>query len=96
MRALWQRVAVGLAIGMVLVRPAANASSRHHYTPYTSYSTDHYYAARIGYRVHNPVAADRALAGCRDQPWSFSESRRDTCSHPVETHSSGKVKMGNG
>jgi hypothetical protein len=51
----------------------------------TSSSSDEYYTARSGNRVHRPVQAPRAPAGasaqCRDGSWSFSESRRGTCSH---------------
>ena len=86
MRSIWQQAVIGLAIGMALVGPAADArSSNHHYTRHSSYSNDHYYTARSGHRVHSPVAADRAPAGasarCGDGTWSFSESRRGTCSH---------------
>jgi hypothetical protein len=45
---------------------------------------DHYVNSR-GNCVHRPVAADRAPRGasakCRDGTYSFSQSRRGTCSH---------------
>ncbi|WP_443024595.1 DUF3761 domain-containing protein [Sphingomonas sp. ERG5] len=48
-------------------------------------SSDEYYTARSGNRVHRPIRAARAPAGasaqCRDGSWSFSENRRGTCSH---------------
>ncbi|WP_425542399.1 DUF3761 domain-containing protein [Sphingomonas oligophenolica] len=65
---------------------AAEARHRtyHGYSSSRSSSSD-YYTAHSGHRVHRPVQASHAPAGasaqCRDQSWSFSESRRGTCSH---------------
>jgi hypothetical protein len=55
-----------------------------------SYQTHHhssseYYTARSGHRVRRPTQSARAPSGasarCGDGSWSFSESRRGTCSH---------------
>ena len=55
--------------------------SYHHSAPH---STSAYYQARSGHSVHRPMHADSrpdgATARCRDGTWSFSESRRGTCS----------------
>ncbi|UIJ44825.1 DUF3761 domain-containing protein [Sphingomonas cannabina] len=44
-----------------------------------------YYRSADGHVVHRPVFEDRrppgATARCRDGSWSFSHSRRGTCSH---------------
>jgi hypothetical protein len=44
-----------------------------------------YYTNSRGHRVHRPVRTERppsgASAQCRDGTYSFSESRRGTCSH---------------
>jgi Protein of unknown function (DUF3761) len=54
----------------------------YHYLPH--YSAGHYYRAHSGHYVHSPMHADSRPAGatarCRDGTWSFSESRRGTCS----------------
>ena len=71
---------------VMLVGGTADARHRtyHHYATHSSSSSD-YYTAHSGHRVHRPVQASHAPAGasaqCRDQSWSFSESRRGTCSH---------------
>ena len=53
-------------------------------------SSDYYTNSR-GNRVHRPVRASRAPQGatakCRDDTYSFSQSRRGTCSH----HGGGAV-----
>jgi hypothetical protein len=70
----------------LLVSGTANARhhTRHTYSSDSSSSSD-YYTARSGHRVHRPVQASHAPQGasaqCRDRSWSFSESRRGTCSH---------------
>ncbi|WP_415644127.1 DUF3761 domain-containing protein [Sphingomonas antarctica] len=68
-----------------LAAPAAVEARRTHYQQTTTYSSGRYYTARSGHRVSGPVRADRAPAGasarCGDGTWSFSESRRGTCSH---------------
>lgn len=60
--------------------PAAAAIAR---VP-TTCGVDSYVSAR-GNCVHRPVRATRAPAGatakCRDGTYSFSQSRRGTCSH---------------
>ena len=54
-----------------------------------SYAPSHhaasgYYRAHSGHYVHRPMHSssrpDGATARCRDGSWSFSESRRGTCS----------------
>uniref|UniRef100_UPI003412A53B DUF3761 domain-containing protein n=1 Tax=Sphingomonas bacterium TaxID=1895847 RepID=UPI003412A53B len=64
------------------------ADARHHprhHSSRSSSSGSEYYTAHSGNRVHRPVRASRAPSGasarCRDGSWSFSESRRGTCSH---------------
>ena len=51
---------------------------------YRADTSSQYYTARSGHRVHRPMQAARIPAGasaqCRDGSWSFSESRRGTCS----------------
>ena len=64
----------------------ARRDTRHAPLPRTyGNSSGEYYTARSGNRVHRPVQAARAPAGasarCRDGSWSFSGSRRGTCSH---------------
>jgi len=48
-------------------------------------SSRDYYTAASGHRVHRPVMASHAPRGasahCSDGSYSFSESRRGTCSH---------------
>jgi len=65
----------------------ADARSHHHSSYYhgSSYRSSDYYTAASGHRVHRPVHALSAPAGasarCYDGSYSFSESRRGTCSH---------------
>jgi hypothetical protein len=51
---------------------------------HTYYGASDTYRARSGHDVHRPMHAssrpDGATARCRDGSWSFSESRRGTCS----------------
>lgn len=51
----------------------------------TSGSSDDYYINSKGMRVRRPVRSSTAPAGatarCRDGTYSFSQSRRGTCSH---------------
>lgn len=48
-------------------------------------SNDNYYVNTAGNTVHSPAYADSVPAGasarCRDGTYSFSQSRRGTCSH---------------
>ena len=48
-------------------------------------SNDNYYTNTYGNEVHSPAYADERPAGasaqCRDGTYSFSQSRRGTCSH---------------
>jgi len=65
---------------------AADAKTYHrHSYSYSPGSSSDYYTAASGHRVHRPVRAARAPAGasarCADGSYSFSESRRGTCSH---------------
>ena len=69
-----------LALAAVAI-PATSEARQHRY----SYSASSgYYTAKSGDRVRRPVRAARAparaSAQCRDGTWSFSESRRGTCS----------------
>jgi hypothetical protein len=58
---------------------------RYHSTASHHSSSSDYYTAHSGHRVHRPIQATRAPSGasarCRDDSWSFSESRRGTWSH---------------
>lgn len=51
----------------------------------TNLSNDNYYVNAAGNTVHSPAYADSVPAGasarCRDGTYSFSQSRRGTCSH---------------
>lgn len=72
------------ACAMLVTGPAE--ARRHSYHVYTSHSgSSDYYTARSGHRVHRPVQSSHAPSGasaqCGDGSWSFSESRRGTCSH---------------
>lgn len=48
-------------------------------------SNDNYYTNTAGNKVHSPAYSDSIPAGasaqCRDGTYSFSQSRRGTCSH---------------
>lgn len=48
-------------------------------------SNDNYYTNSVGNQVHSPAysntAPEGASAQCRDGTYSFSQSRRGTCSH---------------
>jgi hypothetical protein len=53
---------------------------------YTELSNDNYYTNSAGNEVHSPAYSDDgvppgASAICRDGTYSFSQSRRGTCSH---------------
>ncbi len=79
---------LALALACTIVASSA-AEARHHPRYHSqgsgSATSSDYYTARSGHEVHRPVHALRAPAGasaqCRDSTWSFSESRRGTCSH---------------
>lgn len=54
--------------------------------PYSGLSNDNYYTNNAGNEVHSPAYSDNgvppgASAICRDGTYSFSQSRRGTCSH---------------
>ncbi len=84
-----RRIAIACMIAVVGLagsQPAAARHTRHSYHGYSAGGgSDAYYTARSGHRVHRPTVANSAPAGasahCRDGSWSFSESRRGTCSH---------------
>lgn len=83
MRRIVAAFALALALGTSGV-----AEARHHVrhqTVRTYGGSSDYYTAVSGHQVHRPVQASSAPAGasaqCRDRSWSFSESRRGTCSH---------------
>lgn len=69
---------------VALAAPATSDARQHHRYSYRYGGSSEYYTARSGHRVHRPMQAARAPAGasakCRDGSWSFSESRRGTCS----------------
>lgn len=55
------------------------------YYPTNTLSNDNYYTNSAGNEVHSPAYSDTVPAGasakCRDGTYSFSQSRRGTCSH---------------
>src|SRR5204862_393960 len=76
-----------LALATLATPSISDARGRPRYSH--SYSHGHadgsgYYLARSRHHVRRPVRAFQAPAGasaqCRDGSWSFSESRRGTCS----------------
>jgi hypothetical protein len=82
-----KRFALAAMLTMSLL-PATVADARrsHHYSHVGDYGgADDYYVNHVGHSVHRPVMTARRPAGatarCRDGSWSFSESRRGTCSH---------------
>ncbi|WP_371425116.1 DUF3761 domain-containing protein [Tardiphaga sp.] len=78
-------IALGLACLLLAGGTVEARENRHHHHVVTSGYGEDYYTARSGHRVHRPMQASRAPAGasaqCADRSWSFSESRRGTCSH---------------
>ena len=62
---------------------AATAKAYHHHA--VSSGEEEFYINSRGHSVHRPMASRLRPAGasarCRDGSWSFSESRRGTCSH---------------
>ncbi len=81
---------VWLMLGAVaaLTLSGAPSDARRHYSYHHSHSyggSSEYYTAVSGHRVHRPIDARSvprgASAQCGDGSWSFSESRRGTCSH---------------
>ena len=77
------------AVAALAATAAPSDARRHYYHHYASRSYSgsgsDYYTARSGHRVHRPMqsrsAPQGASARCGDGSWSFSESRRGTCSH---------------
>ena len=63
---------------------AKQRRSTYHSRPYHR-SSHRYYTNSRGHRVHSPVYSKTIPAGataeCSDGSYSFSESRRGTCSH---------------
>ncbi|WP_349256069.1 DUF3761 domain-containing protein [Sphingomonas sp.] len=76
--------AIFTALALVAVTAPSISDARHYRHDYRYPATSGYYTARSGDRVRRPVRAARPPAGasaqCRDGSWSFSESRRGTCS----------------
>lgn len=73
------------AAAAAVVAAAPADARRHYYHHYATHvGSSDYYTARSGHHVHRPmqsrVAPRGASAQCRDHSWSFSESRRGTCS----------------
>jgi hypothetical protein len=74
------------ALALIAAAAPTISEAQHHRSSHRSYGeSSGYYTAKSGHRVKRPVQAVRAPAGasaqCRDGSWSFSESRRGTCSH---------------
>ena len=82
MRTLW----LAAALAWVATSGATDARPYHrHHAAQSAAGSEDYYTAASGDRVHRPVRASQAPAGasarCGDSSYSFSESRRGTCSH---------------
>ena len=77
--------AVALALAMLTPSTGIARTTHHATQSYLNIYGSENYTARSGHRVHRPVGANRAPAGasaqCGDLTYSFSESRRGTCSH---------------
>lgn len=75
MSSISRRILVALAAGFIAFVPASQAFA----------CPSGYYQNSKGRCVHRPVSANRAPSGasaqCRDGTYSFSQSRRGTCSH---------------
>lgn len=78
---------VGALAMVAAVAGSTAAEGRRHYPTSVSAGargSNGYYTAKSGNRVSRPVRAPNPPAGasaqCRDGSWSFSESRRGTCS----------------
>jgi hypothetical protein len=79
------RLWILFAAAAATVTAAPSDARRHYHQHYSTHSgSSEYYTARSGHRVHRPMEAHSAPRGasaqCRDHTWSFSESRRGTCS----------------
>lgn len=74
-----------IAAAALLGAGADARSHRHSYYSHSASGSSDYYTATSGHQVHRPVRAAHAPAGasahCADGSYSFSESRRGTCSH---------------
>ncbi|MBT2187210.1 DUF3761 domain-containing protein [Sphingobium nicotianae] len=72
------------ALALVAASTPSASEARQHLQVQTDCGSGTY-VAKSGHRVCRPVRAARTPAGasaqCRDGTWSFSESRRGTCSH---------------
>lgn len=77
------------ALALVTLAMPSISDARGHYRYSHSYNHSYasgsgYYIARSGHHVRRPARSSHAPAGasaqCRDGSWSFSESRRGTCS----------------
>jgi len=84
-RRMMRRLVAAIALAMAAANGLApSATARSYYHRSQAESSYEYYTAKSGHRVHRPVKADRppvgASARCRDGSYSFSESRRGTCS----------------
>jgi len=80
-------IALALAPCLTLAAPAllASATAAEARSKYASSCGSESYINSRGNCVHRPVASPRVPAGasaqCRDGTYSFSQSRRGTCSH---------------
>lgn len=66
---------------VIIVTPVATPSP----TPQPTLSNNNYYTNTAGNKVHSPAYSNSAPSGatakCGDGTYSFSQSRRGTCSH---------------
>jgi hypothetical protein len=76
MREVRKLVAAGIGVLILVANPSAADAGG---------CGSGYYQNSRGVCVHRPVESNRAPSGasakCRDGTWSFSQSRRGTCSH---------------
>lgn len=67
------------------VSTAPKANPLNYEAPSSGLSNDNYYTNTYGNQVHSPAYSPSVPAGasaqCRDGTYSFSQSRRGTCSH---------------
>lgn len=65
--------------------PSTTADTKTFQAPQSDLSNDNYYTNSGGNKVHSPAFSNTipvgATALCRDGTYSFSQSRRGTCSH---------------
>jgi hypothetical protein len=78
-----RKILIAAFIAISTFAPSAATARQYHHQ--ATGSGNEYYTNTRGHSVHRPMASSPHPAGasarCRDGSWSFSESRRGTCSH---------------